>query len=73
VKFYCGKLFDVGQATATIERVFKNSLLGVNIAPQDSGVLSPWACRKLAVFLLEAADWCEKQNEKKRSRSVEST
>lgn len=61
-----GKVFDAGHAWAEIRSVFLDGYLGVEIHPEGSRVLLPDECRRLATFLILAADYCEKKNQKRR-------
>jgi hypothetical protein len=67
-RMYRGKVFDVGHAWAEIRSAIEGSYVGVEIHPTDTRVMSPNECRRMATFLLLAADWCEKRNKGRRIR-----
>ncbi len=60
---YRGTVLDSGHCHIFPERFFSASPFGVSIRVEGSGHMSSGECRRLAGFLLEAAEWCDRRND----------
>lgn len=59
---YSGTLLDSGHCYIWPERVYPSSPLGVAIRVEGSRNMDTQECRRLAAFLLQAADFCDRSN-----------
>ena len=61
-------IFDAGSCYCVIQPVFTNYDYGVHVQPEGHGTLLPGECRRLAAWLILAADRCEKLNSRRRQK-----
>lgn len=57
-----GLVVDFGHCVTEITEMFEGHGLGVLLRPDGSGFMLPSECRRLAEFLIEAAEWLESRD-----------